>query len=353
EITPINKRLAPNLRRLKIKWFNSIIQLKSINKLFERDVLFSLTNFRLYAKIAGPRVLHNLVSMLSNQCLYSFDVKWFVRIGMSVPNTDKILSDTCQNLKGSVSIELELSLKENVYSIRAATIPRMDKSLRVYSYLDKNTVYGRNQWSYNRCVFNSQLFRCNAIIMNEDYRINDKFLSLLPPVVLWHQVTSLSIPHPFNSTHLHLLFSQTTNLRILELHYRREFEYKVDSKRKTLIHLFNDTSLCNMLMSNGLRQLNLFPAFDQTNLIKIGNLIVKRLSSLQVIKLESVNVKLIEMSHILINGLEKLSFLTIIGADNYGEIYDQGLRDLQNSNTRSFRTEVPKTIDENTLFVWL
>ncbi|CAM2717182.1 unnamed protein product [Rotaria socialis] len=353
EITPINKRLAPNLRRLKIKWFNSIIQLKSINKLFERDVLFSLTNFRLYAKIAGPRVLHNLVSMLSNQCLYSFDVKWFVRIGMSVPNTDKILSDTCQNFKGSVSIELELSLKENVYSIRAATIPRMDKSLRVYSYLDKNTVYGRNQWSYNRCVFNSQLFRCNAIIMNEDYRINDKFLSLLPPVVLWHQVTSLSIPHPFNSTHLHLLFSQTTNLRILELHYRREFEYKVDSKRKTLIHLFNDTSLCNMLMSNGLRQLNLFPAFDQSNLIKIGNLIVKRLSSLQVIKLESVNVKLIEMSHILINGLEKLSFLTIIGADNYGEIYDQGLRDLQNSNTRSFRTEVPKTIDENTLFVWL
>ncbi|CAM2716138.1 unnamed protein product [Rotaria socialis] len=88
-------------------------------------------------------------------------------------------------------------------------------------------------------------------------------------------------------------------------------------------------------------------------LIKIGNLIVKRLSSLQVIKLESVNVKLIEMSHILINGLDKLSFLTIIGADHFGEIYDKSLRDLQNSNTRSFRTEAPKTIDEDTLFVWL
>ncbi|CAM4972340.1 unnamed protein product [Rotaria socialis] len=154
--------------------------------------------------------------MLSNQCLYSFDVKWFVRIAMSVPNTDEILSDTCQNLKGSVPTELELSLKEDMYSIRATTIPRMNTSLCVYSYLDKNTMHG-----------------------------------------------------------------------------------------------------------------------------------------LQVIKLESVNVKLIEMSHILINGLDKLSFLTIIGADHFGEIYDKSLRDLQNSNTRSFRTEAPKTIDEDTLFVWL
>ena len=53
------------------------------------------------------------------------------------------------------------------------------------------------------------------------------------------------------------------------------------------------------------------------------------------------------------NGFDKLNFLTIIGGDNHGKLYDKNLRDLQNLNTRSFRTEVPKTIDENTLFVWL
>ena len=55
----------------------------------------------------------------------------------------------------------------------------------------------------------------------------------------------------------------------------------------------------------------------------------------------------------LINGLDKLNFLTIIGGDNDGKLLDKSLRDLQNLNTRSFRTEVPKTIDENILFVWL
>jgi hypothetical protein len=80
--------------------------------------------------------------MFSDQCLYSFDVKWFEGIRMSVPNTNKILSDTFQRLKGSVPIELQVSLQENMYSIRAVTIPRMDKSLCVDSYLDKNTVHG-------------------------------------------------------------------------------------------------------------------------------------------------------------------------------------------------------------------
>ena len=60
------------------------------------------------------------------------------------------------------------------------------------------------------------------------------------------------------------------------------------------------------------------------------------------------------MSHMLINGLDKLNFLTIIiGSDNDGKLLDKSLHDLQNLSNRSFRTEVPKTIDENILFVWL
>jgi len=150
-VTPINKRLAPNLRRLNINWIanvvtvepiENVITVKSIEKLFEHDVLFSLTNFTLLAKIAGPYVLQNLLSMLSSQCLYSLDVNWFVGTVVSLPETSAILSDTFQQFKGPVPIELELSLEENMYSIRAVTVPRMDRSLCVYSYLHKNTMHG-------------------------------------------------------------------------------------------------------------------------------------------------------------------------------------------------------------------
>ena len=115
---------------------------ESINELFERDVLFSLMKFTLWAWVAGTHVLHNLQSMLSSQCLYSFDVKWSVETVVSLSETDKILFNTFQQFKGPTPIELELSLEENMYSIRALTIPRMDKCLCVYSYLHKDTVHG-------------------------------------------------------------------------------------------------------------------------------------------------------------------------------------------------------------------
>jgi hypothetical protein len=60
-------------------------------------------------------------------------------------------------------------------------------------------------------------------------KINAEFL-LLSPIVPWYQVTSLSIDQPFNSIHLHFLFSQMTNLRTLELGYRSERAGKIDLK---------------------------------------------------------------------------------------------------------------------------
>ncbi|CAF4967810.1 unnamed protein product, partial [Rotaria sp. Silwood1] len=353
-ITPINKRLAPNLYCLTIKWFTSIMNPESINELFERDLLFSLMNFRLLAQVAGLHVLHNLQFMLSSQCLYSFDITWSVKTVVSISETSKILFDTFQQLKGPVPIELELSLLKDMYDIRALTVPRMDKRLYVYTYLHKNIVHGRTLWSDNRFVFNNQLLRCNKIIMSQDYdRMNDEFLSFSPPIVPWHHVTSLTIAEPFNRNHLHLLFSQATNLRTLELHYRLEFDSKIGLKEETLIDLLSDSSLCNMLMSNGLRQLNLFTVWKQSNLLNIAYSIVERLSHLQVIELHGIVCEIIEVAHILINGLSKLSFLTLDGELQRGKLYDKRLRDLQNSNTRSFRTEVPNTRDGNILFVWL
>ncbi|CAF4993496.1 unnamed protein product [Rotaria sp. Silwood1] len=306
------------------------MNLESINELFERDVLFSLMNFSLLADVAGLHVLHNLQFMLSSQCLYSFDIRWSVKTVVSISETSKILFDTFQQLKGPVPIELELSLLKDMYDIRALTVPRMDKWLYVYTYLHKNIVHGRTLWSDNRFVFNNQLLR-------------------FP----WHHVTSLTIAEPFNRNHLHLLFSQATNLRTLELHYRLEFDSKIGLKEETLIDLLSDSSLCNMLMSNGLRQLNLFTVWKQSNLLNIAYSIVERLSHLQVIELHGIVCEIMEVAHILINGLSKLSFLTLDGELQRGKLYDKRLRDLQNSNTRSFRTEVPNTSDGNILFVWL
>ena len=115
---------------------------ESINELFERDVLFSLMNFRLLARMSGLHVLHNLQLMLSSQCLYSFDVRWSVKAVVSIVETSKILDDIFQQLKGPVPIELELSLEEEIYFIRALTVPRMNKCFCVYSYLRKNIVHG-------------------------------------------------------------------------------------------------------------------------------------------------------------------------------------------------------------------
>ncbi|CAF2456258.1 unnamed protein product [Rotaria sp. Silwood2] len=352
-VTPINKHLAPNLCQLKIKWFDSMMNPASVNELFERDVLFSLMKFNLLAWVAGPHVLHNLQSMLSRQCLHSFDVIWSVGTVVSLSETSKILFDTFQQLKGPAPIELDLSLEENMYSIRALTVPRMDKRLCVYSYLH-NTVHGRTPLSDNRCIFTNQWSRCNKIIMSEDYdRMNEEFLSFSPPIVRWHQVTSLSITEPFNRNHLHLLFSQATNLRTLELHYRAEYDPKAYLKQETLIDLLNDSSLCNMLMSNGLRQLNVFTVWQQLNLLNTAYLIVEQLPNLQIIELHGSAREFVEVSHILINGLLKLSFLMINGILGRAKLYDKKLRDLQNSNTRSFRTEVLNTRDDDILFIWL
>jgi hypothetical protein len=184
-------------------------------------------------------------------------------------------------------------------------------------------------------------------------QINKDFLSLSPSIVAWHQITSITIAQPFNSIHLYFLLSRTTNLRTLQLHYRSGYDTRFHLKEETLIDLLNDTSLCKMLTSNGLRQLNIFPTSKQPNLINTAYLIVERLPHLQIIELTNINSQVTEVSHILINGLEKLNFLSILGEWECGQLYEKQLRDLQNSITRSFRTEVPDTIAGDQLCIWL
>ncbi len=134
------------MRRLNIEW-DGLITGKSFIEFFERDVLFSLMKFTLFATIDSPHFLRYLLPMFSSQCLYSFGVTWFVKTTVSLSETSKILLDTFQELKGSAPIELELSITdmsgiENMYFMTAITIPNMKKYLDVDSYLDKKTVSG-------------------------------------------------------------------------------------------------------------------------------------------------------------------------------------------------------------------
>lgn len=184
---------------------------------------------------------------------------------------------------------------------------------------------------------------------------NEEFLSFSPPIVPWHQITSFSVIQPFNSTRLHCAISQMTNIRKLELNYRCVDDLPIDWKEKGVVNVLSDAALCDTLRSNGLRQLNLFTVDDNGNSdwTNIAYFIVERLCHLEIIELHGMNDQLIQMAHILINGLLELKFLTFVGSLQEGHIYEKRLRDLQNSNTRSFRTEVPNTMDNDTVFIWL
>ena len=131
--------------------------------------------------------------------------------------------------------------------------------------------FSGSRWPYSRHAFNSQLLRCNEIIMSENHdQLNGEFLFFSPSIIFWHQIPSLNISLPLNSTYLHFLFSQTTNLRTLELHYKSYGPFNFVFEDESLIDFLTDVSLWNMLMSHGLRQLNLFTGWIQPNLINIA-----------------------------------------------------------------------------------
>ena len=62
---------------------------------------------------------------------------------------------------------------------------------------------------------------------------------------------------------------------------------------------------------------------DQSNLIDIAHLIVELLPHLQVIELDGDNDEVIEMLHIFINGLSKLTFVLRCGCYQQGPSYEK------------------------------
>ena len=212
----------------------------------------------------------------------------------------------------------------------------------------------QSRWPYHKHALNNRRMRFNTIAMSDRYdQTNGEFLSVSPNIICWDRITSIYILQPFNSTSLHVLFSQAINLRSLSIEYIADWARRDCLSDKTLIDLINDQSLCNILMSNGLRQLNLITSWGQRNLINLAHLIVERLPHLQAIELHSGNVELIEMASIFINGLSKLSFVALSGCVEIYKIYQKEIT-LWNSNTRSFRMEMSTAgIKQDTLLIWL
>ena len=348
---PINKCLVPNLRRLKMNWVREI-NLKSIGMLFGDDVLFSLTKFALLAKMTELDVLHNVLSKLSNQCSYRFDVTWNLKEdGMALSDTNNILSKTFQQLKGSMPIELQLSSTGNDHSMRAMTLPRMDSCFSVRLFED--TVC---RWASNEHVLSSRWFHCNEIRMIIDYDQKiDEYLSLSPSMICWDRITSISVHQPFTSSHLRVLLSNMINLRILTLTYICNQFNSEFFKNKTQIDVINDESLCKVLTSNGLRQLNLVTHMNQSNLTNLGYRTIERLPYLEVIEMIGWlgQIEVIEMASILINGHPKLSFVALSSWARGHSIFNWRTH-LFNSITRPFRTE--KSCEGtygDTLLIWL
>ncbi|CAF5027055.1 unnamed protein product [Rotaria sp. Silwood1] len=163
----IDKRLVPNLRCLKITLKYDINAMELLDKLFDHDVLFSLTKFTLEGIVTGPNVVSKLLSMLCHQCSYTYIVQWFVKTMISLSNASSILLNALQQLKGRIPIELELFLYNDSYSIKAFTLPRKDKYLCAYTYLNKNIVHVQSHWSCTlSTALNNRLTSINTIALN-------------------------------------------------------------------------------------------------------------------------------------------------------------------------------------------
>ncbi|CAF0774666.1 unnamed protein product [Rotaria sordida] len=348
QISRIDKRLVPNLRRLKITLKYDTNAMDLLDQLFDHNVLFSLTKFTLEGMVTGPNVVSKLLSMLCHQCSYTYIVRWIVKTTISLSNTSSILLNTLQQLKERIPIELELCLYNDSYSIKAFTLPRKDKSLYAYK---------QSHWPYSLSrALNNRLTCINQITLDGRYsQTNDECLSYLLTIVSCQQITSLTIDDPFDLCQLRLLLSKTIHLRTLELLYYFDYDLDDERNKQNVIKLFNDTSLCNILMSNGLKKLHFYTDWQYPDTIGIVSLIVKQLPHLEIIELNCHDGSQVpETLHILINGLPKLNFIifhTLLTGENEQE---SKMRDLPNRCKRAYRLENLRELAHATiLHVWL
>jgi hypothetical protein len=189
-------------------------------------------------------------------------------------------------------------------------------------------------------------------------KTNDEYFSYLQSTISWHKITSLSIIELSNLCQLRWLISKMIDLRTLELMFYCNIG-DINLKMENLINFLNDTSLCNMLMSNGLKRLYVNTHWKIPDLTEFVSLIVKQLPQLEIIEFRCENdddIQLPEALHIFINGLSKLNFLIWYGDWRGGNEQYSKMCDLRKISMRSYQIEqyIPsEIIDETILFCWL
>ena len=184
---------------------------------------------------------------------------------------------------------------------------------------------------------------------------NDDVFSHLTKTNSWHQITSLFIDDPLDLYQLRLVLSQMINLRTLQLCYTFDYDSDNDLNNQKIINLLSDTSLCRMLMSNGLQKLIFYADCEDQNMINIASLIVKQLPHLQIIELMAdTHDQLPEILYILISGLSKLNFIIIHGGYKSLGVLHPEIHDLRKKITRPYRIDYhDSVIEASMLYVWL
>ena len=217
----------------------------------------------------------------------------------------------------------------------------------------------------SRCSFTVPILKNRLVYVNKIYidcrffEMDDKYLSYLSTIISWYKITSLSIHDPLDLCQLRLLVLKMINLRTLELSYHFDRNSNDDSYQQNLIDLFNDTSLCNMLMSNGLQKLHLYSRQVYPDMIGIASLLVKQLPHLQIIELSCHNHcdrQILEALHILINGLSKMNFIILHSGLTGKNQRHSIMHDPWKNSMRTYRIEyyIPSiTIDETIVYFWL
>ena len=216
----------------------------------------------------------------------------------------------------------------------------------------------QSRWPYSMSSVNNRLACINEIrLFDMRSQINNEFVSYLPILISWNHITFLTVKNPFDLSQLRSLVSKMINLRTLKLYYDSYRISEYNSKKKVnIIDLLNDTSLCKMLMSNGLQKVLVDTDLEHPDTTEIASLIIKQLPHLKIIEFNCHNAKIAETIHILMGGLPELNFISF---DSYfGDVnkLHSKLCDLQKYNMRTYRLEHGDPLPGygvGAIYVWL
>jgi hypothetical protein len=123
---PISRRMVSNLCRLSITCRDTSLTFEDLTGLFDLEVLCSLSHLALVGRVSSASVVQQLLSILSVQCSYSFDVYWYDTPSLTRTEASQLLVKTFRQLKSRQPIELTSDLCRNHCEIQLRTLPRRE-----------------------------------------------------------------------------------------------------------------------------------------------------------------------------------------------------------------------------------